>query len=282
MISASPPAPLQAATPTHLLCALGPLTLGFEALTVREVLALPLISPLSQAPPLVAGAVNLRGRVVPVVDLRAALHLEAAPPATTESLVVLEEADQTIAVRVDHVRNVASLCADFANGAAAPDGLPTGFIAGAARDGWDIVQLVHLPALLGAALAPTSASANGARWLAPDVADHEILAARARTLARPFQNAAAAREGVLLAAATLDGEFFGFELQHIREFRRPPPCHRPLTRVPLGATRSFGPHQPARRSFAALRHSPRLGHEHRRAARTKRARCRIADAGRGR
>ena len=95
--------------PTHLLCVLGPLTLGFEALSVREVMALPQVTPLSEAAPLVAGAVNLRGRVVPILDLRAALGLEITPPTARENLVVLENTDQIVAVRVDEVRDVQQL-----------------------------------------------------------------------------------------------------------------------------------------------------------------------------
>ena len=164
MISAPALAPLNSAAPTHLLCVLGPLTLGFEALTVREVMTLPLITPLCEAPPWVSGAVNVRGRVVPVVDLRAALQLEACAPRAAQSLVILERANAMVAVRVDEVRNVRPLFRDFAPfDDGARDDAPCGFVAGVARDGWDIVQLVNLSALFGAA------SGAGARARPPIV-----------------------------------------------------------------------------------------------------------------
>ena len=233
--------------PTHLLCVLGPLTLGFEALNVREVMALPQVTLLSEAAPLVAGAVNLRGRVVPLLDLRAALGLEITPPTANENLVVLENAEQIVAVRVDEVRDVQQL--EF-SGAEDTNGIE-GFVAGLARDGAHIVQLVNLSALFEAAAAPTRAlqfdaqTGGGANWRAPwfspTPADREILSARAQTLARPLENARGAHinigaQTMPMAAATLNGELFGFDLNIVREFA---PL-RSLTRVPLGPEALLG------------------------------------------
>ncbi len=238
--------------PTHLLCDLGPLTLGFEALRVREVLALPQITPLSEAAPLVAGAVNLRGRVVPLLDLRAALGLEITPPLASENLVVLENADQIVAVRVDAVRDVQQLEVFGADIDADANGVER-FVAGLARDGAHIVQLVNLLALFEAAAAPTRAlqfdaqtggAANWrAPWFAPAPADREVLQARAQTLAHPLEiargasaNLDIAAQTLPLAAATLNGELFGFDLNSVREFA---PL-RSLTRVPLGPAALLG------------------------------------------
>ena len=242
--------------PTHLLCILGPLTLGFEALRVREVMALPQITPLSEAAPLVAGAVNLRGRVVPLLDLRAALGLEITPPTAGENLVVLEDAQQTIAVRVDEVRDVQQLDSSGAQITESTNGIEL-FVSGLARDGAHIVQLVNLSALFEAAAAPTralqfDAQTGGAAnwrspWFSPAPADREILRARAQTLARPLETARGASANISvgvangertmpLAAATLNGELFGFDLNMVREFA---PL-RSLTRVPLGPESLLG------------------------------------------
>ena len=238
--------------PTHLLCVLGPLTLGFEALRVREVMALPQVTPLSEAAPLVAGAVNLRGRVVPLLDLRAALGLEITPPMASEQLVVLEDADQTIAVRVDEVRDVQQLDSSGAETSDDANEIER-FAVGLARDGAHIVQLVNLSALFEAAAAPTRAlqfdaqTGGAANWRAPwfesAPADREVLRARAQTLARPLETARGTSVNVNigtqtlpLAAATLNGELFGFDLNSVREFA---PL-RSLTRVPLGPQALLG------------------------------------------
>lgn len=244
--------------PAHLLCVLGPLTLGFAALQVREVMALPLVTPLSEAAPLVAGAVNLRGRVVPLLDLRAALGLEIVAPAAHESLIVLENDGQIVAVRVDEVRDVQLLLHEEIAYSAPPlsGDNSASFMAGLARDASDIVQIVHLPALFRAALAPTNplhfdAQSGGALnwrapWFAPAPADRAILQERAQTLAKPVEpsgapasslsNGDASDQYLSLAAAMINGELFGFELSMVREFA---PL-RSLTRVPMGPSAILG------------------------------------------
>jgi purine-binding chemotaxis protein CheW len=58
---------------------------------VREVARCPVLVALPQAPPLIEGVVELRGRVVPVVDLGRALR--GVPVADAESRVALVEAE---------------------------------------------------------------------------------------------------------------------------------------------------------------------------------------------
>ena len=235
-------------TPTHLLCVLGPLTLGFAALSVREVMALPLVTPLSESAPWVAGALNLRGRVVPVLELRAALGLEVTPPGAGDALVILEDGGRIAAVRVDQVRDVQTLAvspAAVASAAVTPDvgvsrvgGGNANFVAGIARDGAALVQLMDLAAILDAAAAPHDFGAPAAwraDWFAP--AERATMEARARALALPLDVSSDAKTAtMLLAAAQLDGELFGFELRVVREFA-PLPA---LTRVPLGPQAVLG------------------------------------------
>ncbi|HEY8120288.1 MAG TPA: chemotaxis protein CheW [Myxococcota bacterium] len=52
---------------------LGEVTLAVDAQQVREVARCPQITPLPKAPSLIEGVIDLRGRVIPVVDLGRAL-----------------------------------------------------------------------------------------------------------------------------------------------------------------------------------------------------------------
>ena len=244
----SAPAELDAAldatdAPTHLLCVLGPLLLGFAAISVREVMSLPLVTPLAESAPWVAGAINLRGRVVPVLELRAVLGLEVMPPDANDALVIVEDGARIAAVRVDQVRDVQTLAvatnAVNATNANATDlGLRANLVAGIARAGAALVQLMDLAALLDAAAAPHDLGAPAAwraAWFAP--AQRAIMEERARALALPLDAARDADTAtVLLAAARLDGELFGFDLRVVREFA-PLPA---LTRVPLGPQTVLG------------------------------------------
>ena len=59
----------------YLTFALGKEEYGVEILKVREIIGLLSITPIPQTPQYVKGVINLRGKVIPVVDLRLKFHL---------------------------------------------------------------------------------------------------------------------------------------------------------------------------------------------------------------
>ena len=94
-----------ASTPL-LLTRLADIRIGFSAHAVREIVRSVAIAPLSGAPDVIEGAINLRGTVVPVVDVRRRLGLAGSVNAPGQFLVLLETSDRLIAVRVDDVVDV--------------------------------------------------------------------------------------------------------------------------------------------------------------------------------
>ena len=63
---------------------------GIEAARVREIHALPAISPLPRAPRFVAGIINVRGEIVLVIDLATRLGQTPCAPQLSDGLVVLQ------------------------------------------------------------------------------------------------------------------------------------------------------------------------------------------------
>lgn len=49
---------------------------GFPILKVNEVIVLPEITPMPKTPEYMKGVINLRGLIIPIIDLRLALHME--------------------------------------------------------------------------------------------------------------------------------------------------------------------------------------------------------------
>jgi purine-binding chemotaxis protein CheW len=82
---------------------------GLPAAEVRELLRAVAIVPLPLAGPAVEGVVNLRGRVVPVLDLRARLGLPARAVAPSDHLIVAQSEGRLVALRVDRALDLVRL-----------------------------------------------------------------------------------------------------------------------------------------------------------------------------
>ena len=90
------------------------LRLGGEAFAlpvaqVREILRVREVTPVPHPPFPVIGVINLRGRVVPLLDLRARLGLPAAEPDADSRIVLVESQRRRIGLLVDGVERVARL-----------------------------------------------------------------------------------------------------------------------------------------------------------------------------
>jgi purine-binding chemotaxis protein CheW len=78
---------LQAKAGKYLSFALGSECYAVPVLKVREIIRLAEITPVPQLPPHVRGVINLRGKIVPVVDLR--IKLALGPSATTPTACIV-------------------------------------------------------------------------------------------------------------------------------------------------------------------------------------------------
>jgi len=93
--------------------ALGKEVCALEVAMVREILDSGPITRLPEAPPFLAGVIDVRGETVPVIDLRVKLGQTAAPVTLETRIVVVElsRRDRSLAVglQVERVFEVAQL-----------------------------------------------------------------------------------------------------------------------------------------------------------------------------
>lgn len=86
---------------------------GVDVLKVREIIRFLKITPVPQMPAYVKGVINLRGKVLPVIDLRLKFGLEAAEATERTCIVVVRvqagEHDITLGMIVDSVEEVINL-----------------------------------------------------------------------------------------------------------------------------------------------------------------------------
>lgn len=90
---------------------------GVEIQAVREIIRHQTPTIVPSAPPAVDGVINLRGNVIPVVDLRKLLGLRIQPVSGTTRIVVVDIQGQSVGVIVDAVTEVLRLSADKVEGA---------------------------------------------------------------------------------------------------------------------------------------------------------------------
>lgn len=76
-------------------------TFAVPTRNVREVLRAAALFPLAEYPSEVEGGLNLRGVIIPVVDGRAALSRTTRPIVPNDHIIVLDVANQLVAIRVD-------------------------------------------------------------------------------------------------------------------------------------------------------------------------------------
>ena len=83
---------------------------GVDARLVRETVRLPEITPMEDAPGFILGVINLRGRVVPVLDLNCRLgRLPQAYYRLSDSVVILEQSGIFLGLIVNEVLQVTRL-----------------------------------------------------------------------------------------------------------------------------------------------------------------------------
>jgi purine-binding chemotaxis protein CheW len=85
---------------------------GIPVLTVQDVLGAQRLTRIPLAPPEVAGALNLRGRIVTAIDLRKRLGMDADASAQSGMSIVVEYAGELYSLLIDSVGEVLNLPAD--------------------------------------------------------------------------------------------------------------------------------------------------------------------------
>ena len=79
---------------------------GVEISRVHEIIRLQSVTRVPRSPAFVEGVINLRGKVIPVVDLRRRFGLPTADHTRASRIVVVEIGDQVVGIIVDGVSEV--------------------------------------------------------------------------------------------------------------------------------------------------------------------------------
>ena len=133
----------------YLTFALGSEEYGIELLKVQEIKGYSAVTPIPSTPPHIKGVMNLRGAVIPVVDLRARFGMETIEYTQFNVIIVINVGAKIIGLLVDAVSDVLNVGAGDVR--PAPDfgaRADTRFISGLASAGDKIAVLLDIDRLL--------------------------------------------------------------------------------------------------------------------------------------
>ena len=90
----------------YLTFALGKEDYGLEILKVREIIGVMSITAVPQVPGYVKGVINLRGKVIPVIDLRLKFSMPEISETVETCIIVINLNEVLIGIIIDKVKEV--------------------------------------------------------------------------------------------------------------------------------------------------------------------------------
>ena len=138
----------------YLTFTLGREEYGIEILKVREIIGYMAITAVPRAPEYIKGVINLRGQVIPVLDLRSRFEMDTAE-ITDQTCIIVAEINQqgrrfNAGLVVDQVQEVLDIAGDHIEDAPQFGGdVQTDFILGIGKIGNSIKILLDIDKVLG-------------------------------------------------------------------------------------------------------------------------------------
>lgn len=128
---------------------IGPEDFGIDVMDVFEVLRVPKVRTVPRAPEFVEGVTDVRGEVVPIIDLRKRFSVPATGPGPEARLLIVEMEEKRVGLIVDGVPGVA----EFPAGAVKPPpdlfrGLEARYLDGIVRDDDRLILLLDVEEVL--------------------------------------------------------------------------------------------------------------------------------------
>ena len=146
---AQAPTAARESTREVLVFVLGAEEYGVDILKVQEIRGYEKVTPIPSAPAYLKGVVNLRGVIVPLVDMRVKFGLPTAAYDATTVVVILRVSGRVIGLVVDGVSDVVQLKPSEVRPAPSFGSvIDTSYLAGLAAQGERMVMLLDIEKLL--------------------------------------------------------------------------------------------------------------------------------------
>ncbi len=135
-------------TNQFLTFALNEQEFGIDILRVQEIKNFTRVTPIPNMPECIKGVMNLRGTVVPVIDLRLRFNMPPAEYNQFTVIIVVNVGLRIVGLVVDAVSDVLNVGEDSFEGPPDLGAIDTSFIKGLAKSGDRLVSLLDIEVLL--------------------------------------------------------------------------------------------------------------------------------------
>ena len=123
---------------------------GLEILKVREIIGLMDITAVPRTPGFVKGVINLRGKVIPVIDLRLKFNMVEAERTEQTCIIVVDVGHVEMGIIVDKVSEVLNIAGgDIEDTPSFGVNVDTGFILGLGKANNRVTILLDISKVLG-------------------------------------------------------------------------------------------------------------------------------------
>lgn len=211
--------------------------LAIDVHVVRKTLWLPELTPIEESPPYIVGVFNLRGKIIPVMDLNIRFGHSHPRYRVADSVIITEIDGRRTGIIVNEVHDVISIPPDdieesplypesrFENQKSKIHPSHPHFVAGEAKVGEDIVMLLNHTNLLQITELPEVAGeevqihTTGRRYFCPEASPEERTIFHEHAVNLTHAAVGDDITGLLpLAVVGLSDEYFGIELELVLEF----------------------------------------------------------------
>jgi len=120
-------------------------TFGFDTMLVQEIIKVPDITKVYLAPEDITGIINLRGKIVTIIDLAIKLDLPTEAEMADRRIIIVESQDEPFGLVVDKINDVININDEELD--AAPSNVriaQSRFISGVFRDNEQLIAILNL------------------------------------------------------------------------------------------------------------------------------------------
>jgi len=120
-----------------------------DIMLIKEIILYRKVTPIQKAPEFIEGIINLREKVIPVINMRKRLGLHAIEPTASTRIIITKVEGKSVGVIVDSVLNVLRVGkGDIQPPPRIIKGIESEYLSGIVRDGEELILIFDMERVL--------------------------------------------------------------------------------------------------------------------------------------